>query len=296
MLRKENTKSLSSFIFEELLCRWGPITEIVTDNGPAFIAAVDDLAERYGIHPIRISPYNSQANGIVERRHYDVWEAIMKSCEGDESHWYQTVHAVFWAERVTIHQDTGLTPYFMVHGVEPIFPFDLAEGTFLVDLPGQREFSTTDLIAWRARQLQKRQEDLRGIRDKVLKARYQSIKKFEQRYRASIKDYAFPTGTLVLVCNSKFEYELSRKTKPRYLGPMVVLRRTQGGSYILAELDGAVSKLRYVAFHLIPYYPRSKERVSVTSITGLDDEALDSLVEEEAIEPDDEELDPSFNE
>jgi hypothetical protein len=206
MLRKENTKSLSSFIFEELLCRWGPITEIVTDNGPAFIAAVDDLAERYGIHPIRISPYNSQANGIVERRHYDVREAIMKSCEGDESHWYQTVHAVFWAERVTVHQDTGLTPYFMVHGVEPIFPFDLAEGTFLVDLPGQREFSTTDLIAWRARQLQKRQEDLRGIKEKVLKARYQSIKKFEQRYRASIKDYAFPTGTLVLVRNSKVEY------------------------------------------------------------------------------------------
>jgi len=36
MLRKENTKSLSAFIFEDLLCRWGPITEIVTDNRPAF--------------------------------------------------------------------------------------------------------------------------------------------------------------------------------------------------------------------------------------------------------------------
>lgn len=171
MLHKENTKSLSSFIFEELLCWWGPITKIVTDNGPTSIVAVDDLAEKYGIHPIRISPYNSQANGIVERRHYNVREAIMKSCEGDKSHWYQTVHAVFWAECITVHQDTGLTPYFMVHGIEPIFPFDLAEGTFLVDLPGQREFLTTDLIAWRARRLQKQQEDLHGIKDKVLKAR-----------------------------------------------------------------------------------------------------------------------------
>jgi hypothetical protein len=85
MLHKENTKSLGAFIFEDLLCRWGPITKIITNNGPAFRAAVDNLAEHYGIHPIRISPYNSQANGIVEWHHYDVQEAIIKSCDGDES-------------------------------------------------------------------------------------------------------------------------------------------------------------------------------------------------------------------
>ncbi|KIK73070.1 hypothetical protein PAXRUDRAFT_74267, partial [Paxillus rubicundulus Ve08.2h10] len=41
--------------------------------------ALDLLASRYNIRHIRISPYNSQANGIVERRHYDVREAIIKS-------------------------------------------------------------------------------------------------------------------------------------------------------------------------------------------------------------------------
>jgi hypothetical protein len=60
MLRKENTRTLCAFIFEELLCRWGPITEIVTDNAPAYKVAVDELAHKYGIHPIHILPYNSQ--------------------------------------------------------------------------------------------------------------------------------------------------------------------------------------------------------------------------------------------
>jgi transposase InsO family protein len=291
MLRNENTDTLSAFVFEELLCRWGPITEIVTDNAPQFRKAVDLLATKYGIHPIRISPYNSQANGIVERRHWDVREAIMKSCDGDESRWHQAAHAVFWAERVTIQRSTGLSPYFMVHGCEPIFPFDLTEATFLVPLPGLNDFSTEAFIAWRARQLQKRQEDLEAIRDKVLKARYQSARDFERKFRESIKDYDFAPGSLVLVRNSKTEYELNRKTKPRYLGPMIVLRRTQGGSYLLAELDGSVSKLRYAAFRLLPYHPRSETRVSVTRITGMDDEHLDNLAEETVDEQEDEDID-----
>ncbi|KAF8426154.1 hypothetical protein L210DRAFT_3344157, partial [Boletus edulis BED1] len=123
---------------------------------------------RYGIRHIRISPYNSQANGVVERLHYDVQEAIVKSTLGGDVRWPLTAHSVFWAEQVTILKSTGLSPYFMVHGVELLFPFDLAEATFLVPLPDTDPTSRTSLIAWRAQQLQKRREDIDTIREQVL--------------------------------------------------------------------------------------------------------------------------------
>jgi hypothetical protein len=177
----------------------------------------------------------------------------MKTCEGDDSRWYQITHSVFWAERITMQKVMGLSPYFMVHSIEPIFPFDLAEATFLVPLPERGMFTTMDLIAWHARQLQKHTKDLTAIKEKVLKVHYSSICNFEKHFHTSTKDYDFAPGTLVLVRNSKVKYELSKKTKPWYLGPMVIIRHTKGSSYILAELDGAISKLRFAVFCIIPY-------------------------------------------
>ena len=148
MLRSENASAIASFIFKDILCHWGAVSELVTDNGPAFVQALDVLVSRYGICHIQISPYNSQANGVVEWHHYDVQEAIVKSTLGGEIHWSATAHSVFWAEHVTILKSTGLSLYFMVHGVEPLFPFDLSEATFLVPVPDTDNITTPTLITW----------------------------------------------------------------------------------------------------------------------------------------------------
>jgi len=55
---------------EEVLCRWGGIEEIVTDNGTAFVAALDWLQGRYGIThiaspPITPTPMASLSVSIV---------------------------------------------------------------------------------------------------------------------------------------------------------------------------------------------------------------------------------------
>ena len=81
------------------------------------------------------------------------------------------------------------------------------------------------------------------------------------------------------------ESDLGHKTKPRYLGPMVVIRRSRTGSYHLAELDGAISKLRYAAFHLVPYLARSRASIPVTHLLNHDN--LIAVVEEEAAPPND---------
>ena len=109
--------------------------------------------------------------------------------------------------------------------------------------------------------------------------RQESVRQFVEAHQGRIIDYDFKPGALVLVRNSAVEMELNRKTKPRYFGPMVMVRHNQGSAYILAELDGSLSKLSYATFRVIPYHARSRTSVPVTRIVHLSDEELDRFAE-----------------
>src|SRR6202045_192860 len=282
-LRNETAKLIGTFIFEDILCRWGAIEELIMDNGSPFIKALDFLGKRYGIHHIRISGYNSRANGGIERAHRSACKSLIKAANGDESKWLDVLPSVIWAERTTIQRSTGHSPFYIAHGVEPLFPFDISEATYLIPT-ADAPMTTPELIALRARQLQKREKDLATIADKVLAARKQSVKQFIDAHRKSIIDYDFQPGSLVLIRNSAIEMELNRKTKPRFFGPMIVVRRTQYGAYILSELDGAVSKIHYAAFRIIPYYPRSQTSIPVTSIIDQTTEINEDISPNQVIE------------
>ena len=166
----------------------------------------------------------------------------------------------------------------MAHGVEAVLPLDIAEATYLLP-PQEVPMSTESLIARCAQQLLKRPEDLRDMADRVLKARKLSVAQFVAKFASTIQDHDFVKGSLVLIHNSRVEKELNRKTKARYLGPMVMVHHMTGGAYILAELDSAISRLHYTTFHIVPYFPCSLDNLPVDSIlsgTDLEDIALHS--------------------
>jgi hypothetical protein len=83
-LRSENAKALGDWIFEDIICCWGSLREIVTDNGSAFLKALEYIAKKYHINHIRISSYNSHANSLVEHLHFNVRQSLFKAVDGDQ--------------------------------------------------------------------------------------------------------------------------------------------------------------------------------------------------------------------
>ena len=101
----------------------------------------------------------------------------------------------------------------MAFGTEPVFPFDIEEATYLA--PNLSSLLDTEtLIAFRARQLEKREDDLRKMKDFVWAHRKSLAGIFELRHKHTIRDYDFALGPLVLVHNSAEDTSLKNKYKP----------------------------------------------------------------------------------
>ena len=113
------------------------------------------------------------------------------------------------------------------------------------------------------------------------------VRCYERIHDKTIKDFHFKPGDLVLVRNTTVEKSLNTKMSPRYLGPMVVVWRTKGGSYLCCEMNGAMFHSKIAQFRVVPYLARKRLDLSekILDLIDLNKESLEDLVAEQE-EPD----------
>lgn len=255
-MKAENHTTLGDWIFEDIICRWGCIRLMVSDNSPAIKKALKHITEKYGIENVQILPYNKQANGKVERGHWDIRQSLYKAAAGDELRWVEFLPEVLWAERITEKRSIATSPFRAVTGQYPLLPLDLNEFNWLVE-PPTTLLSHEDFIAYRARQLMKHNEDVQKMRAHLDNEKRINADRFRKYHGTQIQNYDFKPGDLVLVRNTRIEQELNRKFKERWLGPFAVVKRIGGGGYVLCELNGTVLAEKVAEFRVIPFYSRS---------------------------------------
>ena len=279
-LKSDNAEAIGRFLLETIICRWGCPKWIVTDNAGQFLAALEWLKSKYGITGIRISPYNSQANGPVERGHWDLRQSLFKATGGDARKWFWFLPQVLWADRITTRRGLGCSPYFAVTGAHPTIPLDIVEATWLVEYP-DHIISTAELVGLRARALAKHIQHVDEMRLRVSAEKLAAVRRYERVHEHTIKNYDFKPGDLILIRNTKVEKSLNTKMETRYLGPMVVVRRTQGGSYLVCEMNGAMYPGKVAQFRVIPYEARKSIKLSkrIEDLIDMPSSQIDALAE-----------------
>ena len=285
-LRDEKARTIALWMYEDILCRWGTIRTIVTDNGSSFKAAAQWIEKKWGIKSVTISPYNSRANGKVERTHWDIRQMLYKATGLENTNkWYWFLQSVLWADRTSIRKRLGYSPYFMVTGLHPILPLDAIEATWLAR-PPETVLTEEEMIGSRARTLAKHRTHVQQMRERIDQDKLKRLEMYEKDFKAVIKDYRFEPGDLVLVRNTAIESSLDKKMKPRYMGPMIVVKRNRGGSYILADMNGAVWHQKVARFRVVPYFAREKIELpgGILEVIDCDQETLDRI--EGQLDPD----------
>ena len=112
----------------------------------------------------------------------------------------------------------------MVIEAQLTLPLDIIEATWLVRYP-ERMLSRSELIGLWATVLAKHAAHIEEMREKVTKEKIWRTLQLEKDLQHKIHEFDLKPESLVLVKNSAIEMLADRKIKPRYLGPMVVVRK-----------------------------------------------------------------------
>ena len=283
----ENAHAITKFVKECIISRYGPCVHIVTDNGAPYVKALQDLkAEWPTITHIRITPYNSPANGIVERAHRTLQESLFKLTEKRE--WKKHLNTVVMAERLAVRKSLGSSPFYLAHGFQPTLPMDLSEHT-MFEAAMKNVDTPDDLLASRDAEREKRESELRETAAHVKRQRESAT----ARYNAKNANRAIThkVGDLVLVRDTTRDSRQDAKPDDRYQGPYVVVQRGSNGAYklVLLERPSATAQ-RVSGRRIMPYHSREDRTEEIREILesmGVE-ASRESSREEEETEPEDE--------
>ncbi len=239
-LSRATSELVAQFLWEDVICRHGCFGKLVCDGGPENKKYVEALALRYGINRVVASAYNPTANGVSERGHQPVINGLAKMDGGDRK-WVENLPAILWADRTTVRAPTGKTPYEILYGYRCVLPIETRIPSWST-LPWTSVRSREDLLAMRAQQMQRRDEDLEEAAARLQRMREQGKEAWDQAMDA--KESAFQIDDLVLLYNSRYQNDDSivRKLAFWWLGPYrVVYADNRKGTY--TPLNSYSSKL-----------------------------------------------------
>ena len=108
---------VAKFLQEEVICRHGVPRRIVMDGGSENMGFTEDLVKKYGMRGVSIAPYHPESNGLIERGHQTIINAIAKYKAADtskrsglyprETGWTRYLALALWADR-TKSTDDGI--------------------------------------------------------------------------------------------------------------------------------------------------------------------------------------------
>ena len=165
-------------------------------------------------------------------------EALTKVCGGTSQRWTHWLPIVLWADRSTVRQSTGRTPASLIYGHELVLPIELDVLT-RTTASWARIRTTAELLAQRARQLERRDIDLEEALARVQRMREQNKDYFDTNH--NIRSVPLKEGDLVL--RHATQLTKTRKNKLVFVweGPFRIAKELSStGSFQLAELDRSV--------------------------------------------------------
>src|ERR687898_2545068 len=103
-VRDATAKNVVKFLYEDIICRHGCPTKILSDRGSHFNnQLVTQLMDQFHIRHNLSTPYHPRTNGLVERFNRTLCESLAKYAATYEEDWDIYLPSVLFAYRTMVH-------------------------------------------------------------------------------------------------------------------------------------------------------------------------------------------------
>ena len=250
-------------LFTNVFLKYGFPRKIWSDRGTQFTSnQTRNMLKSLGIEQRTTTAYHQSANGLCERVQKSLVAIIRKFTNEQQTNWDDFVPFAMWAYNTTVQESTGYSPHLLLFGRPAVLTIDHI-------FHGLREQNAAYL-----------QELAQNINYLRMQAR-QNLERQQERQRdrhnkhARI-NYYLKKGDYALVRNNWPASSLSKKLRPKFLGPFEVLRQVSPVNYELQlpnrkdvfhisnlskfyRRDPQARRLRYLS----PVYPCSRSPIAV---------------------------------
>ena len=259
-LRNTTATDIANILINEVICRYGIPSYILSDNGPQFVSQLfNEVYISLGIKRKFTASYHPHTN-MAECDNRTLKAQIAIYTEHRPSSWDKEIQKLAFAVRTSVNETTGDTPAYLNFGRDPLIPVDLIVHRPITSPPPNTpehhyvRYYRTNLML-----------DLRIAYDFVRE--HSEIKKLAQKaqYDKNTSDRKFVVGDLVWVQlpspqiqNIVITYEL----RPKYQGPCRLLHQIGPTTFIVRRLSDNANLGTTNVDRMKLYYVPAQEKLS----------------------------------
>ncbi|XP_060210504.1 uncharacterized protein LOC132637432 [Lycium barbarum] len=225
-------KVVADFIKNNLICYFGVLESIITDNGANLNShLMKDICKQFKVTHRNSTAYRPQMNGVMEATNKNIKRILRKKIENYRN-WHKQLPYALLGYRMRTRTSTRATPYLLVYGTETIIPTEVE--ILLLRIIQEEELSDAEWV-------RNHYEELASIDEKrmvVVCHRQLYRQRMSRAFNKRVRGRLFQIEQLILKRVFPHQEEYRGKCAPNWQGPYMVRKVLSEEAIVLTEMDG----------------------------------------------------------
>lgn len=220
-MKEAKTETIAKILVEEVFCRFGIPSRLLSDRGAAFLSDVmAEILKLLSVKKVNTSPYHPQTDGLVERFNRTLIKLLSVYVDKKQSDWDVHLPYVMFAYRTSIQRSVGEEPFFLMFGRRSRYPIEISYTPY-TQIGRSYHLNFSDAWEFAKENIEKAQLNQKRNADK------------DARHRE------FKVGDLVMlrIVSTTQKNDQAKKFIPKWSGPHVIEQILGQDLYHIKDLE-----------------------------------------------------------